>query len=216
MLRARARGLDVVFICNALPRSSFGVLVKRDATCRTPADLKGRVIGVGTRDGAEVGFARAVLTDLGVQENRDYTFAPVGDGGPAAAGFLRGDIEARAGAASDAAILNFRGVTPDRFQTYFGNGHAAMGDFIARSPEAVEGFVRALVRAARFFLVTLSIPEAVFLSDVVHVMSPRPGRFVEAVAIDLPRPRTLDMMTSPRFGALVDRIRGRLDKGAFP
>ena len=46
-------------------------------------------------------------------------------------------------------------------------------------------------------------------------MSPRPGRLVEAVEIDLPRPRTLDMITTPRFGALVDRIRSHLDRGAF-
>jgi NitT/TauT family transport system ATP-binding protein len=72
-----------------------------------------------------------------------------------------------------------------------------------------------LVRNATSFLVTHSIQEAVVLSDVVYVMSPRPGRFVEAVTIDLPRPRTLEMTTTPRFGALVDRIRSRLDKGAF-
>ena len=70
-------------------------------------------------------------------------------------------------------------------------------------------------RNATSFLVTHSIPEAVILSDVVHVMSPRPGRFVEAVTVDLPRPRTLDMITEPRFGALVQHIRGLLDKGAF-
>ena len=70
-------------------------------------------------------------------------------------------------------------------------------------------------RNATSFLVTHSIPEAVILSDIVYVMSPRPGRFVEAVTIDLPRPRTLEMITSPRFGAYVDRIRGRLDRGAF-
>jgi NitT/TauT family transport system ATP-binding protein len=68
---------------------------------------------------------------------------------------------------------------------------------------------------ATAFLVTHSISEAVILSDVVHVMSPRPGRFVEEVIIDLPRPRTLDMITTPKFGTLVDRIRSRLDKGAF-
>jgi NitT/TauT family transport system ATP-binding protein len=72
-----------------------------------------------------------------------------------------------------------------------------------------------LERNATAFLVTHSIPEAVILSDVVYVMSPRPGRFVEAVEVDLPRPRTLEMITTPRFGALVDRIRGRLDKGSF-
>lgn len=70
-------------------------------------------------------------------------------------------------------------------------------------------------RNATTCLVTHSIQEAVVLSDVVYVMSPRPGRFVEEVVVDLPRPRTLDMITTPRFGALVDRIRGHLDKGAF-
>jgi NitT/TauT family transport system ATP-binding protein len=68
---------------------------------------------------------------------------------------------------------------------------------------------------ATAFLVTHSIPEAVILSDVVSVMSPRPGRIAATVAIDLPRPRTLEMMTEPRFGALVREIRALLDKGAF-
>lgn len=72
-----------------------------------------------------------------------------------------------------------------------------------------------LQRNATAFLVTHSIPEAVILSDVVYVMSPRPGRFVEAVEVDLPRPRTLDMTTEHRFGRLVQHIRGLLDKGAF-
>jgi NitT/TauT family transport system ATP-binding protein len=72
-----------------------------------------------------------------------------------------------------------------------------------------------LERNATTFLVTHSIPEAVILSDVVYVMSPRPGRIAEAVSVDLPRPRTLDMMIEPRFGEFVKRIRELLDKGAF-
>ena len=72
-----------------------------------------------------------------------------------------------------------------------------------------------LERNATTFLVTHSIPEAVILSDVVYVMSPRPGRITEAVPIDLPRPRTLEMMIEPRFGEFVKRIRELLDKGAF-
>ncbi|MEO9335864.1 ABC transporter ATP-binding protein [Mesorhizobium sp. SB112] len=70
-------------------------------------------------------------------------------------------------------------------------------------------------RNATAFLVTHSIQEAVILSDIVYVMSPRPGHFVEAIEIDLPRPRSLDMMTEPKFGSYVKRIRARLDKGAF-
>jgi len=72
-----------------------------------------------------------------------------------------------------------------------------------------------MAREATAFLVTHSIPEAVILSDTVYVMRPRPGRVVEEVAIDLPRPRTLDMITTPRFGALVEHIRSRLDKEAL-
>ncbi len=56
-------------------------------------------------------------------------------------------------------------------------------------------------------LVTHSIPEAVFLSDRVVVMSPRPGRMVELVDIDLERPRQLELMQSDAAGAYVRRIR---------
>lgn len=66
---------------------------------------------------------------------------------------------------------------------------------------------------ATAFLVTHSIQEAVILSDHIYVMKPRPGRLAEIVEVDLPRPRTLDMMTTPKFGAIVDYIRSLLDKG---
>jgi NitT/TauT family transport system substrate-binding protein len=155
VLNARARGVDVVFLYNALPRSSFGITVKRNDPYKSVTDLKGKVIGTGTRDGAEVGFARAILSDAGMQEGKDYTFIPVGDGGPATAGFLRGDIHAYVAATSDAAILNARGVpvrdiTPAKFQSFFGNGYAAMASYIAKNPDVIEGFGRALVRATRF------------------------------------------------------------------
>lgn len=157
VLNARARGVDVVFIYNALPKSSFGIAVKRDSRYQQATDLKGKVIGTGTRDGAEVGFARAIFTDLGMKEGTDYTFIPVGDGGPAAAGFLRNDIEAYIAATSDVAILNQRGmpvrdITPEKFKGYFGNGYVAMNSYITQNPDVIEGFGRALVRASKFVM----------------------------------------------------------------
>jgi NitT/TauT family transport system ATP-binding protein len=47
--------------------------------------------------------------------------------------------------------------------------------------------------------VTHSISEAVFLSDRIVVMSPRPGKIEEIIKIDLPRPRRLAMRESPEF-----------------
>jgi NitT/TauT family transport system ATP-binding protein len=55
--------------------------------------------------------------------------------------------------------------------------------------------------------ITHSIPEAVFLSDRILVMSPRPGRIIDEVTVDLPRPRGLDTMASVEFGALCNRLR---------
>lgn len=57
--------------------------------------------------------------------------------------------------------------------------------------------------------ITHSIPEAVYLSDRVLVMGPRPGRIVDTVDIDLPRPRSLETMADPRFAELCNELRAR-------
>ncbi len=155
VLAARKRGLDVVFFYNLYPKSVFGLLVKADSGRNSVEDLRGQVIGVGTADGAEVSFAQAILTDAGMKEGEDYTFLPVGDGGTAAVAFLRNEVEAYAGAVSDAAILASRGlelneITPDEYLGFFGNGYAVLQSYMDENPAVVEGFGRALVKGMRF------------------------------------------------------------------
>ena len=61
--------------------------------------------------------------------------------------------------------------------------------------------------------VTHSIPEAVFLSTRVVVMSPRPGRITRIVDIDLPRPRNDEVRESERYFALITEVREALRAG---
>jgi NitT/TauT family transport system ATP-binding protein len=58
--------------------------------------------------------------------------------------------------------------------------------------------------------VTHSIPEAVFLSTRVVVMSARPGRISRVVDVDLPQPRTIETRESPRYFELVTTVREAL------
>jgi NitT/TauT family transport system ATP-binding protein len=76
--------------------------------------------------------------------------------------------------------------------------------------------------------VTHSVPEAVFLSDRIVILSPRPGRIVETIHVDLPRPRRLSLRDTPEFsqynrhireifqaqGILTDEGNGKFDAGA--
>ena len=59
--------------------------------------------------------------------------------------------------------------------------------------------------------VTHSIPEAIFLSDRVFVLSPHPGRLSKIVEISLPRPRTAAMRESPEFYQLITDIRNSFE-----
>jgi NitT/TauT family transport system ATP-binding protein len=62
-------------------------------------------------------------------------------------------------------------------------------------------------RAKTVLFITHSIDEAVFLSDRVVVMTARPGRILDTLVIDLPRPRTIHVRRHPHFVEYVDRLR---------
>ncbi|WP_407696679.1 MULTISPECIES: ABC transporter ATP-binding protein [Sneathiella] len=61
--------------------------------------------------------------------------------------------------------------------------------------------------------VTHSIPESVFLSSKIVVMSPRPGKITDVIDCNLPRDRTLDIRETPEFLEIAHRVREGLRAG---
>jgi NitT/TauT family transport system ATP-binding protein len=65
-------------------------------------------------------------------------------------------------------------------------------------------------RRTTVLFITHSTAEAVFLADRVIVLTPRPGTIGDEFTVDLPRPRSLEVMNTERFGAYVRRVRTAL------
>jgi NitT/TauT family transport system ATP-binding protein len=69
-----------------------------------------------------------------------------------------------------------------------------------------------VVTGATVVFVTHSITEAVFLSDRVVLLSPRPGRIRSVTPVGFPRPRSLEVESEPGFQEVVLRLRRQLDE----
>jgi NitT/TauT family transport system ATP-binding protein len=70
-------------------------------------------------------------------------------------------------------------------------------------------------RRKTVLFITHSITEAVYLADRVLVMSPRPGRIVGEIAVDLPRPRTVATTELPDFVQFTREVRRRLNTASI-
>jgi NitT/TauT family transport system ATP-binding protein len=71
-------------------------------------------------------------------------------------------------------------------------------------------------RRKTVLMVTHSISEAIYLSDRVLVLSPRPGRIDLQLEVNLPRPRTPEMRYSPEFSTLAQQLRDSLRPDEIP
>ncbi|KFC72759.1 putative exported protein precursor [Bosea sp. LC85] len=155
LMAARERGQDLVYVYNYFTRSQFNLVVPEASPFQKPTDLKGKVIGVGTADGAEVAFVRSIFDADGMKEGQDYKFITVGEGGMAVAGFMQKAIDAYASDTAGAATLTLRGVklrslTPPPFQSFFGNGYVVTRKYLDENRNLLERFGRALVRGTKF------------------------------------------------------------------
>lgn len=206
VLAARSRGEDVVFLYNLYPKTAFGLVVREESEVQSADDLKGKVIGVGTADGAEVGFTRGIMSSLGLEEGTDYEFLTVGDGGTAAAAFLNEEVDAYAAAVVDSVIIESRGIplreiTPDEFLGYFANGFAAMRSYIGENPDVIKGFGRALVRGMEFSMDPANQEKVLEHAAAYNPQEAEDKEFATAV-FDAVKQRMIPVDTSRPWGYL--------------
>ena len=122
-----------------------------------------------------------------------------------AMGFVRDMLEAGCRINSERAVNLFSGKAPrlvfdfliDRIGTRFSKN--AHGDF---------DYTEEAAHSDRH-----SIPEAVFLSTKIVVMSPRPGKIHDIIECKFPRDRTLDIRETPEFLDVANRVRQGLREG---
>ena len=210
VLGARSRGVDAVFLYNVAARSNFGIVVKEDSDIQGPEGLRGKVIGTGTADGAEVGFAKNVMSGAGMKAGEDFELLTVGDGGPATVAFNSGEIVAYSASTADAAILNQRGmkvrdITPAEFARFFGNGLATMGDTIRDDRELVEKFGRAFARGHAF-----ALDDANREAVLAHLAAGNPqegeDKEFQSALFDAVRSKTIPVDDSKGLGYLPEAV----------
>lgn len=155
LLDAVNSGADLKSVYTLFQSNVFALVAPDGGEITELADLEGTTIGVGTLDGGEVPFLRALLAqEAGLGED-DYELLAVGDGGTAAVALERGDVVAYAAAFPDVAILRLRGlevidlISPT-FRSFFDSVVVMEEGFIAENPEVVEGFGRAVARATEW------------------------------------------------------------------
>lgn len=148
-------GADLVSVYTLFQSNVFALVTLPDSGITTLADLDGETIGVGTIDGGEVPFVRAMLAQEAGLEEGDYELLAVGDGGTAAVALEGGDVVAYAAAFPDVAILKLKGLDvvdliSEDFASFFDSLVVMQRGFVEENPEIVEGFGRAIARATQW------------------------------------------------------------------
>lgn len=135
---------------------SFRVVVPEDSDIVTAEDLKGATIGTLALAGSLYQYGRAVVSQGGLDADKDVSWLPVGLGTQAAAGFESDKIQAYAGADSFNSVIGSLLGTEMREIDVPSNTLPAFGAWLFRretvenDPELVTGFIRATLKGMTF------------------------------------------------------------------
>lgn len=145
-------GADLVSVYTLFQSNVFALVAPGDSGVDELSDLAGQTVGVGTIEGGETTFVKALLSQEAGLEEADYDLLAVGDGGTATVALQRGEVAAYAAAFPDVAIMRLQGLElrdliSEDFRSFFDSLVVVERSFLEENEEAVAGLGRALARA---------------------------------------------------------------------
>lgn len=147
----------------------WDIAVLPDSEAKTYADLKGKTIGVSALGTTDYPIARAALTNVGVDPDKDVSWVATGAGVPAGVALQRGTIDALAYFDTGFGQVEAAGIPirilarPEKTPMIGGLYVSANRDFIEKNQELAVGFGRSISRASQFILANPEAGAKVFL-----------------------------------------------------
>jgi NitT/TauT family transport system substrate-binding protein len=156
ILEAAAQNRKVVVPYTDKHKGLFSIVVPTDSPIRTPADLRGKTIGVTDFGSGEMPIVRSIVGKAGLEEGKDVKFLAIGEGNPSVAKAIRdGKVDAYGASWSDFIPLmglgmKFREVTFPEIQALPSEVLAVRPDYFQANQATVEKVARSMAKASYF------------------------------------------------------------------
>ena len=157
LLTARQQGVPIKAFYAIVPHTIFRLMVPADSPIKSPADFKGKTIGIPSTASASYPFSRAILSSAGINPDTDVHWLTVGAGAQAALALQRNQIQAMAGwdtmqASFENGGMKFRDITAPFVDQLLGQVLIAREDFLKAHPETAVAVARGIAEATVFAL----------------------------------------------------------------
>jgi ABC-type nitrate/sulfonate/bicarbonate transport system substrate-binding protein len=151
-LNAVARGQDLRWVYSYEFSNVFTLITPASSKINSITDLKGKKVGVSELSGGEVPLVRAVLRKGGLEEGKDVTLVPIGEGGALTIQALKtGQVDAYSSSVFDVAAIQAVGVDvrvilPKDAQDYPSNGLVVTAKGLAEKKDLIAKLARGIAK----------------------------------------------------------------------